>query len=203
MAAEVQTLVWPSCTTSWWNDNTGARGGRAPLAQRGCWLSLPQGLPQGAALGLWVLTLATLSPALGVPACGLTTGHRPDPAAGWGHHPPGGRPGLTRCRALCQRPAAGAALHPAAAAHGCCGAAGMQVMLKLPLPRLMWPHHLACQGLRVVCFVELIPISPSVPMCPCLVPRWRACTLPAFQTSWTATRNQWRSRSQWSWAVSA
>lgn len=58
--------MWPSCTTSWWNDNTGAHGGCAPLAQRGCWLSLPQGLPQGAALGLWVLMLTTLSHQLSV-----------------------------------------------------------------------------------------------------------------------------------------
>lgn len=134
MAAEVQTLVWPSCATSWWNDNTGARSGRAPLAKRGCWLTLPQVLPQGAASGLRVLTLATLPPALGVAARGLATGHRPDAAAGCGHHPPGGRPRLAGRGALCQRPAAGAALHPAAAAHGCCGAAGMQVMLSCPSP---------------------------------------------------------------------
>lgn len=51
-------------------------------------------------------------------------------------------------------------------------------------------------------FVELTPISPSVPTCPCLVLHWHACTLLASQTSWTATRSQWKSQSQWSWAAS-
>lgn len=195
IAVELQTLVWPSCITSWWNDSTGAHGGRAPLAQRSCWLKWPPRLPQGAASGLWVLTLAALSPAVGVPARGLARGHRPDPAAGWGHHPPGGRPGLARHRALCQRPAAGTALHPSAAAHGCCGAAGMQV-------RLSCPSHGSCgpvicpARVPVASFVELTPVSLSVPMCPSLVLRWLACTLPAFQTSWTATRSQWKSQSQ-------
>lgn len=198
MAVDVQTLVWPSCATSWCNDNTGT-----------CvwWLSscstegLLAQLATGAASGLWVLTLAALSPAVSVPARGLSTGHRSDPAAGRGHHPPGGRPGLSGHRAQFQRPAAGTALHPPAAAHGCRGAAGRQVMLTAPpqapvgpspgLPGCLWPL-----------FVELTPVFPSVPPCLSPVARWRACTLPAFPTSWTTTGSQWKSQSQWSWAAS-
>ncbi|KAM9217675.1 LOW QUALITY PROTEIN: nephrocystin-4 [Leptosomus discolor] len=68
---------------------------------------------------------------VGVRAVGPAAGQEPDPGAAWprllaggGHHSPGGRPWLAGPGARHGRPAAGAALRPAAGAHRRRGAAG-------------------------------------------------------------------------------
>lgn len=155
---------------------------------------------------LWVLTLAALLAAVDVGAVGPAMGQWPVLGAAWPQllagcrdHPPGGRPQLSGPQTLHQRPAAGAALHPAAGAHRCRGAAGRQVMLGRP----SWAPVAPSLGSPAAGSMQLSPVSPSDPTrCSPVLP-WRACTLPASQRSWTATRSQWKSRSRWTQQVSA